>query len=281
MMHRKFGIAAIAAMALLAAGSSASAATITGWSVHNGTAPTTGGSAEAPTFTPADNITLMAPFDPITLANDGDSITASTVLTMNNRSSTGVNSLNTQLRFGLFNGPAGAVAAEDVPNLGFIIEYSNVAAGGLIREQQSAAQTSPFTSPADLGNGSQDAGADSIQGANPGPVTLELTLTRVGGLINLSGSISGTDSVSSNPYLATYTANGLSSANFPADGAFTFNRVGLFLGNNVNAESGGLTDSSVTTNVPEPAAGVLAVLGALVALASRPRAWKELARNGR
>jgi hypothetical protein len=272
MTHRRCTLAASAALVLFAASAPALAATITGWDIHNGAAPTFGGTPQAPTFTPADNIVLMAPFTPITLANDGDSITASTVLTLNDRSSTGINSLNTQLRFGLFNGPDGAVSANDVPNLGFIIEYTNVAAGGLIREQQSAAQTNPFVSPVNLGNGSQDAGADSIQGANPGPVTFELTLTRAGGLLNLSGSISGADAASGNSYLATYAASGISSANFPAGGAFTFDRVGLFLGDNVNAASASLADSLVTTNVPEPATMALAAIGAVaVAVVRRGR----------
>jgi len=249
---------------------------ITGWMVHNGTS-TVGGTANNPTFTAADNITLMAPFSDITLANDGDYVEVSTALTMNNRSgNVAVNTLNTQLRLGLFDDSVNAtLTAGNAPNLGFIIEYSNVAAGGLIREQTNAAQTAPFVGPTNIGNGVQDSGADSIQGANPGPVTFNLKLTRNGGKIDLEGSISGTDSVSTNPYLSNYTVTGYSSATFPADGAFTFNRVGLFLGDNVNAESAALADSSVSTNVPEPVsfvlAGSMAIGGGLITRRSRHR----------
>ena len=125
---------------------------------------------------------------------------------------TGTNALNTQLRFGIFddNTNGGTVSAS--PNVGFIIEYSNVVAGGLIREQQSTVQTSPFVSPTNLGNGTQDSGADSLQGANIGPVVFNLTLTRVAGKLNLTGTISGTDSVSGNPYLQNYSAAGISSS---------------------------------------------------------------------
>jgi hypothetical protein len=256
---------ALVAPALFVLASAAHAATIpvTGWAVHNGTA-TVGGTASNPTFTPGDNVTLMAPFTPVSLANDGDSVTVSTQLTMNTRTGTGVNALNTQLRLGLFSGPAGAVADSDIPNVGFTIEYTNAASGGLIREQQSLTQTNPFTSPTDTGfTGVQDAGADSIQGADPGPVTFAITLTRNAGKLDLSGLISGTDSVSGNPYSSSFTANGLSSANFPANGTFTFNRIGLFLGGNVNAASAALANSAVTT-VPEPASAALAagLLGA-------------------
>jgi hypothetical protein len=255
---------ALVAPALLVLATAANAATIpiTGWAVHNGTA-TVGGTAAVPTFTPGDNVTLMAPFTPVSLASDGDSVTVSTVLTLNTRTGTGVNTLNTQLRLGLFNGPAGAVADSDIPNVGFIIEYSNVAAGGLIREQESLTQNNPFTSPTNIGNGVQDSGADSIQGADPGPVTLSLTLTRNNGMLDLSGLISGTDSVSGNPYSSSYAVTGRASTNFPANGTFTFNRIGLFLGGNVNAASAQLNDSAVTT-VPEPASAALAagLLGA-------------------
>jgi hypothetical protein len=242
---------------------------VSGWIVHNGTS-TVGGTASNPTFTPGDNVTLMAPFSDITLANDGDFVETTTTLTMNNRSTTGINSLNTQLRFALLdNSVSGTLAAGDVPNLGFIIEYTNAAAGGLIREQSNSAQTNPFTSPTNIGNGTQDSGADSIQGANPGPVTFTLRLTRNGGKLDLTGSISGTDSVTTNPYLANYSLTGFSSATFPMNGAFTFNRVGLFLGDGVNAESASLANSSVTTNISEPTTfvfvGIIMCVGLLAA----------------
>jgi hypothetical protein len=51
------------AFAIVAWASVVNAATIpvTGWMVHNGTS-TVGGTASNPTFTPGDNVTLMAPF---------------------------------------------------------------------------------------------------------------------------------------------------------------------------------------------------------------------------
>jgi hypothetical protein len=74
---------------------------VTGWMVHNGTSAV-GGSASAPTFTPGDNVTLMAPFADVTLANDGDFIEGRTTLTLNDRTANlNANNLNTQLRFAL------------------------------------------------------------------------------------------------------------------------------------------------------------------------------------
>jgi len=82
-----------------------------------------------------------------------------------------------------------------------------------------------------------------------------LKLTRNSGKLDLSGSISGTDAVSTNPYLANYTLNGYS----PTNGTFTFNRIAVLLADGVNAASASLSDSSVTTNVPEPMSLLLAI----------------------
>lgn len=229
---------------------------VSGWMVHNGTS-TVGGTGSAPTFTPGSNLTLMAPFADVTLANDGDFIEGITTLTLNARTAnTGVNALNTQLRFALLDSTNATPTANDFPNLGLTMEYTNAAAGGLMREQNVASQTNPFTSPSSIGNGSQDSGGDSIQGANPGPVTFDYKFTRNGGKLDLSGTISGTDSVSGNPYLAPFSFTGWSSATFPANGTFTFNRMAVFLGPNVSATSALLTDSQVIT-IPEPASIVL------------------------
>src|SRR5262249_42156260 len=147
------------------------------------------------------------------------------------------------------------------------------AAGGLMREQSTASQTNPFTSPTlTIGNGSQDSGADSIQGANPGPVTFDYKFTRNGGKLDGSGTISGTDSVSGNPYSAPFSFTGWSSATFPANGTFTFNRMAVFLGGNADATSASLSDSQVIT-IPEPTslllANALAIGGMLVYRGSR------------
>jgi hypothetical protein len=93
-------------------------------------------------------------------------------------------------------------------------------------------------------------------------------MTRNGGKLDLTGSVSGTDSTTSNAYLSNYSVTGYTSANFASGGSFTFNRLGLFLGDNADATNGVLTNSSVTTNdvVPEPASLVLlmsAVAGGL------------------
>jgi hypothetical protein len=209
----------------------------------------------------------MAPFDDIELTQDGDYVTFMTTLTMVGRTTTGVNTLNTQLRVGLFDGPAGPVVANDVPNLGFIIEYTNLAAGGLIREQNNPAQTAPFVGPATIGNGTPD--SDSIAGANPPPVDFMLTLTRNAGKLDLTGSISGGN------HLANYTVNGYSSATFPVDGPFNFNRVGLFLGDGVNGATASLANSKIVTNVPEPASAVLAAFSTIVGMMMVQRARRE------
>ena len=255
----------------LATASQTHAASISGWAVHNGTS-TVGGTPASPTFTAGDNITIMAPFERITLDANGEFVKVTTTLTLNQRTAnTGVTALNTQLRAGIFNGPDGSVVASDVPNTGYTIEYSNLAAGGLLRTQTSAVQNSPFTSPTSITNGSPDAGGDSIRGANPGAVMFEITMTRAGGLLNLTGAISGTDSTTGNPFLATFTTSGHSSTAFPANGAFAFNRIGLFLGPNVDATNAVVTNSTVTTNVPEPQTCLLAAMAAVSGMALKPR----------
>jgi hypothetical protein len=246
--------------------------------VHNGTS-TVGGTASNPTFTAGDNLTLMAPFDDVVLANDGDFVEGQTTLTLNARTAnTGTNNLNTQLRFALLGSTNATLTPSDAPNLGITMEYSNLAAGGLIREQSAAAQTNPFTSPpTTIGNGLQDSGGDSIQGANPGPVTFDYKLTRNGGKLDGSGTISGTDSVSGNPYSAPFSFTGWSSATFPANGTFTFNRMAVFLGPNVEATSASLNDSQVIT-IPEPASLALAsglILGGLLMRRQRTRRAPE------
>jgi hypothetical protein len=256
------------AAVVMAATGRSQAATITGWAVHNG-ASTIGGAPSAPTFAPGDNLTLMAPFDDVALVNNGDYIKVKTTLEMNDRTAnTGANALNTQLRFGIFGGPAGPIVANDVPNLGYTIEYTNLAAGGLIREQENASQANPFNSPTARGNGSPPTG--SIQGANPAPVTFTLRMTRNAGALDLTGSINSTE------YTGLFAYS-------PLNGASSFNRIGLFLGDNVNATDVVLTDSTVTTNVPEPSGMILAVVtpfGGAAAGSGRRAALKRcLARN--
>ena len=260
--------AALLALAVSAVASSAGADVfpVTGWAVHNGSS-TAGGTADTPTFTPADNMTLMAPFSAISLVNDGDFVEATTTLTLIDRTANlTANFLNTQLRFGLFNGPDGAVVADDIPNLGLIIEYTNAAAGGLIREQTNAAQTNPFTSPTNLGNGTQDSGGDSILGANPGPVTFTLRLTREAGQIDLTGSITGTESGTGDAYLATYTLNNIT----PSDTSFMYDRLGLFIGGNADATSAAVSNSSVTS-IPEPTSLAFVALAPVVLAKRRSR----------
>jgi hypothetical protein len=251
--RNRYALGSVVAFAVFAWASVASAAVapVTGWMVHNGTA-TVGGTASDPTFTPGDNITVMAPFDDVTLANVGDFVTGTTTLSFDGRTAnTATNNLNTQLRFGLFSSTNATLTAGDAPNLGFIIEYTNEspvdpANRRLIREQTNTIQTAPFVSPTNIGNGTADVGNDSIQGANPGLVTFTLTLTRSSATtIDLTGTISGTDSLSLNPYIGNYSLSNIAATNF------TFNRIGLFLGGNADAPVASLSDSSITTE-PEP-----------------------------
>ena len=272
MLNRNWAWAPIVAIAVFGPASLAHGTTIpvTGWDVHNGTATVTDGTTNSPSFKPADDsLVVMAPFGDIPLLNDGDYVTLNATLNLGMRNSSGDSvgetGLNTQLRIGLFDGPAGAVAADDFANPGFIIEYSDAPAGGLIREQTSLTQTNPFVSPTNIGNGVQDSGDDHIQGTDIGPVDFTLTLTRNSGMLDISGQISGTDSTNSNPYLSTYSVTGY------APVSFAYNRVGFFFGPRVDGDknttdsnfTGTLNDVTVTTNVPEPGCGVLFALFAL------------------
>ena len=223
---------------------------VTGWIVHNGTS-TVGGTASNPTFTAGDNITVMAPFSDVTLANDGDFVEATTTLTLNNRSGTvTANTLNTQLRFALLDDSVnGTLSAGDFPNVGFTIEYGNGAGGNnpQAREQESLTQTAPFVSPTSINNGTLGCERPFNSRGQSGPVTFSIKLTRNAGALDMVGSISGIDTGDSNaPYLSTFGWTGHASTNFPLNGAFTFNRLAVFMGPNANAESASLSDSSVT-----------------------------------
>jgi hypothetical protein len=261
---------AMAVLAVSAVGSIVQGATFTlpveGWAVHNGSSTVDNTEADSPIFDDGDNITAMGTFPEIELVNDGDYLTFTTELTMLGRSTTGPATLNTQLRVGLFNGPDGPVVGPptpDTPNLGFIIEYTAAGSnGGLIREQTDSAQGSPFVLANQIGNGSVD--NDTIAGANPPPVLFELTLTRNGGALDLTGKISGGN------HEANYSVSGHSSATFPVNGTFGFNRVGLFLGDGVNSTSASLDEARIITNVPEPGAIVLVATFAIcIALLKR------------
>jgi hypothetical protein len=222
-------------------------------------------------MTPADNVVVMGTFTPIELFKTGDSIKVTTTLTVGTRTTNlGANSLNTQLRIGLFDGPGapGAVVVDDTPNTGFIIEYSNLAAGGLIRRQDNTGQVNPFVGPTNIGNGVQDTGGDAIRGANLGPVLFELMLTRNGSLINLSGTISGTDSSNGNPYSSSFTATN----QLTAPNGFIFDRVGFFFGANVDGPNGTLNNVNITAVIPEPGS---VIVFALVMAAGGAGWWKS------
>lgn len=264
MMNRNIAWPAIVAIVTMASVPMAHGAImhdVEGWVVHNGASVPSNETTNSPTFTPADgNVSVMGTFPAVQLANDGDFVTATTTLTLAERTGTGVNALNTQLRFGLFGGPAGAVTPGDDDNRGIWIEYSN--AGGLVREADPA-QTDPFIFPvADAGNLDPDAEGDSIQGANIGPVDFVLTLTRNAGNLVITGQISGTDSVSSNPFLSVIDP-AIVYAPAASGFNFDFNRVGFSFRNNVNAPDGTLNDVTVTTNVPEPGSCLLAAFVAV------------------
>jgi hypothetical protein len=252
-------VAMIAAVLVAPAVQGAIIIPTSGWAVHNGTSVVTAGGTSSPTFTPADDqLTVMSPFADIELLNVGDYITLKGDLTISGRTGTPVtnpNSMNTQLRIGLFNGPAGPIVGPptpDVPNHGIIIEYSN--AGGLLRAQKSNTEPNPFINiPAgnNINNATHTGG--SIQGANPTPISIELTLTRAAGdTMDIAGTISGMDGA--NPYQSVYSFNGY----VPTGVGFSFNRVGFHFGNNTNAASASLTNARIETNVPEPCAVLLA-----------------------
>jgi hypothetical protein len=266
---------ALAAFVLAAApGAHAATIPVTDWAVHNQLGSETPTIADAATNSPTfdvggnkDNAVVMGAFPGVSLANDGDYIKLSATLTMTGRTNnTGAVGLNTMLRLGLYGGPSGAVALEDVPDLGVFSVYANTnqAANRYLRAQGSSTQVNPFLQTADIVQGT-DTG-NQIQGANPGPVDFELTLTRNAGLLDLIGKISGVDSSDGSPYVANYATTGYDASAV----GLSFNRAGFFFGSQVNAPSALLANVTVETNVPEPCTCLLAVAAAMgIAGASR------------
>jgi hypothetical protein len=272
--HRRLTSYALAVLA--AAGLSPSALgsmlPATNWVLHNqlgADTPTIAAGTEStnsPLFdvdANKDNAAFMGRFTSVNLANNGDYLEVNATLTLTGRTgSTGAAGLATQLRMGVFNGPDAAVAINDIPNQGFFTVYANnaQAANGhrALRAQTSATETLPLpgSNTINIASGTADAGDDNIQGANPGPVAFKLRITRNGGLLDFDGSISGTDSVTGNPYLSDYDLIG----HDPGAIGFAFDRVGIVLGPNTNAPSAQLSVVIITTNIPEPGSWALAAV---------------------
>jgi hypothetical protein len=276
----------VVAFVALANASYAAIIPVTGWVAHNQSSPVTlitNDTTNSPTMTPADQaLTVMGTFPSVNLANDGDFIKLSLTLQMSNRTgNTGVNALNTQLRMGLFKGPDGAVTSLDVPNVGAFVTYANnVVAQEVnrkIREQGNASSVNPLSNTADISDPStQDVDGDSIQGANPGPVYFELVFTRNAAKLDLMAQISGTDSVTTRPFLINFSKTGYDPVNF----GFTYNRAAFFFGNNTDAPAATLSNVNVETNVvPEPASLFLAIAAIAGSIMNTSRRSKKNAAN--
>jgi hypothetical protein len=275
---------ALMAIVIGSAASLAQGATIpvTGWAVHNQSTPAsvvTDAGTNSPTFTPADQaLTVLGTFPNVELANDGDFIKASTTLMMSNRfGNTGVNALNTQLRFGIYKGPDGPVTLQDIPNVGVFVTYANNVAAQdpnrRLRELTGTTNINPFSGTADIsGSAGPDTDNDSIQGANPGPVYFEMVMTRNAGKLDITAQISGTDPVTTRQAIWNYTATGYDPVNIGT----VFNRVGFFFGNNTDAPSATLANVTITT-IPEPASLLLAAGLTFGSLFTRKRRAPERA----
>lgn len=248
---------------------------VTGWVVHNGSSGFSGATAatNSPVVVPADNLVqVMAAFSAVQLINDGDFVTLKLRLTMpvvRAGDSLGANSLNTQLRVGLFNGGS-TVSFEDTGMTGFYFEYSNqmaAASYGNARELTNTATNSPLASGNTIGTppSGGTTNGNSISGANFPATDFELTLTKNGSNVDFAGSISAPTV----PY--TQAFNILNYAPAAAGFDHTFNRVGFFFGPRVDGNLGTtnanftavLNDVTVTTGnvnaIPESPYGILAV----------------------
>ncbi len=257
---------------------------VTGWDRHNGPAGITVNNANtnSPSLTgtgsiiaAGDNYALMAPINPVTLTNPGDFITFTTSVQFDGRTTgTGAQALNNNLRFGVFtfNG-SGAfsgnshdpIVFEDEDNDGIFARYGNGLSSTphlTVFEKNTHPHNNPFLTAGitQIGTGNPDVGGDSIFGTNPGVIDYEITITRTGdGKLDIAGFISGGN------YFSDFSILGHSSATYPENGPFTFNRVGVYF-NNANAPTVNVIDAKVTTNVPEPQslvlAGIMAIGGA-------------------
>jgi hypothetical protein len=260
------GAAALLALAPPAHGAIVSP--VTGWAVHNGSTSITDANTDSPLLTPADDfLVVMVPTTPVTLAQANDYIKFTANVELNERTAqTGTAFLNTQLRYGLFSGPNGAVSFEDAPNIGFFGQYANAGQGWARLYEQETAGVNPFLSGTLLTSGVADPEGDAIEGANPPVISYSITITRnANGKLDIAGEISGGD------YLSTFSLADHESASFPAGGPFKFNRAGLYFGPNVNATDAQVSNAAVETNVPEPQSICLALTAAVGSLVVRSR----------
>lgn len=267
---------------------------LTGWVVHSllGSAPaaTSGLGTNSPSFdtrhgggSTNNGITVMADFgggmfpfgDSIKLHKDGDYIKASTTVTMVGREVGGTAFLNGNLRIGLYNGPNASVSAGDGPHVGIINGYANTDHnpfgnnGVRVEQRSSNAGANPMNGGTAtlVGNGTSIAPANSLQGSettatpwNVAPAaTFELVITRNANKLDVTGSIIRTSAPAGT--LATYSILGYDpgAGLLDANGNFTFNRMGFFLGNGVRGNST-LGNVRIETNVPEPATAGLALV---------------------
>jgi hypothetical protein len=280
-MYRNLISTFVSATVIVALASTTHAGTIpvTGWVVHNGTSTVTDGTTNSPTFTPAgSNMDVMATFPQIHLANDGDYVTVKTTLTLGTRTGSTANTgLNTQLRLGLMGG-ADPIVAGDMGNTGTYFEYNSN--GGNVSDISDAV-ADPLTNPLSVPGHLSALPTDTyLQGADIGPVDFELTLTRNSGMLVVTGHISGTDSVSGDPFDSTISpAISYSPAGSGFD--FDFNRVAFGFRNNVKAPDGTLNNVTVTSNlvVPEPASCVLAAVATMAGMVIRRRRHRVLRRS--
>lgn len=271
---------ALVALALIASTTQAALITypVENWAAQTQSVPpaTVSDTSNSPTFTPADQgLTTLGRFPDIDLKNDGDYVRITTTLTIPTRTTnTGQNSLNTALRFGLFDGPDAPVSAGDSPNPGIFIVYGNHNQANNRRIRFNNTPTNVFPVPGDNSNvigasGSEDIDQDSIRGGDIGPVLFELKLTRNAGLLDIYGKIEGTDSTTGNPYISEYNHTGFDTAGTGI--GFNFDRAGFFFGNNVDGPSATLNNVTVETNVPEPGTIALTALALLGGIASTRR----------
>jgi hypothetical protein len=212
----------------------------------------------------ADGEMFDSPFDPMTLANDGDKIILQGDITLQGTANSPATSGSprTQFRFGLFNGDD---VGDDTGWVGYYMsnKHGNAGTPSGVLTRKPVGNTSVY-----LSVSGQSTAMAAVQGDgtaaslfNDDTYSLLMTIERVGADLQIDATLTGANGFSQSLSGLDTTAGTL--------GTYTFNHVGFLLGGNLDTDRAVL--SNIRVSIPEPATWLAAMLSLVAGVVSRRR----------